>query len=69
MADRLVEFLIELDKNDEMKQKYLSDPKGTAEKFGLAPADVEICANNDTETMKKRCESEGADTLDIGHLK
>jgi hypothetical protein len=69
MTDRLIAFLIELDKDDALKQQYLSDPKGTATTFGLEPADVAICVSNDTKTMKARAEAEGADMIEISHAK
>jgi hypothetical protein len=69
MTDRLITFLIELDKDDALKQKYLSDPKGTAQAYGLTPEDVAICVNNDTQVMKARAEAEGADMITISHAK
>ncbi|GAB5380214.1 MAG: hypothetical protein Alis3KO_25230 [Aliiglaciecola sp.] len=69
MADLLVKFLITMDKDDELKKKYLADPEGTARAFGLPEEDVRICANNDLEAMKKRCEAEGADWVVIHHSK
>lgn len=69
MTDRLIEFLIEVDKDAALKQRYFADPKGTAEAFGLAPADVEICVNNDVAAIKARAEAEGAVSMDISHPK
>lgn len=69
MADSLVKFLISMDKDDELKKKYLADPEGTAKSFGLSKEDVQICAKNDLEAMKKRCESEGADWVVVHHSK
>lgn len=69
MNDLLIEFLTVLDKDDVLKQKYLSDPKGTAEAYGLKSADVSILVNNDVEAMKKRAEAEGADMIDISLAK
>lgn len=69
MADSLVKFLISMDKDDELKKKYLADPEGTAKSFGLSKEDVQICATNDVEAMKERCEAEGADAVTIHHSK
>lgn len=65
MTDKLVDFLNEMDKNEELKQNYIKDPKGTAEKYGLEPKDVEICAKNDIEAMKKRAAASGGENLSI----
>lgn len=67
MADRLISFLIELDKDDALKQKYLEDPKDVAQAYGLTPEDVAICVNNDAEAIKARAEAEGADIVQITH--
>ena len=58
--DKLVDFLNEMDKNDDLKQKYMKDPKGTAEAYGLDADDVDICASGDEEKMKGRCDAAGA---------
>ncbi|MDP5133354.1 MAG: hypothetical protein NWQ54_20935 [Paraglaciecola sp.] len=65
MTDRLIEFLTVLDKNDELRQQYLSDKKGTAEAYGLNADDVSILVNNDVEAIKKRADAEGADMINI----
>ena len=69
MNDLLVKFLIAMDKDEKLKQQYVSDPKGTAEAFGLSDEDVQICAKNDVAAIKNRCEAEGADNLEISHSK
>tara|TARA_B100001063_G_C16597422_1_gene468853 strand:+ start:384 stop:593 length:210 start_codon:yes stop_codon:yes gene_type:complete len=69
MNDLLVKFLIAMDKDEKLKQQYVSDPKGTAKAFGLSDADVQICAKNDIDAIKSRCEAEGADNLEISHSK
>lgn len=51
MNDLLVKFLIAMDKDEKLKQQYVSDPKGTAEAFGLSDEDVQICAK---KTMLQR---------------
>lgn len=63
MTDKLVDLLGKMDKDDALKQKFIADPKGTAEAHGLAPEDVEICQNNDVEAMKSRCDAAGADLV------
>lgn len=65
MTDPLIAFLIELDKDEALKQKYLADPKAVAESCGLTPEDVAICVENDTQAIKERAKAEGADTLNI----
>ncbi|TRY33144.1 hypothetical protein [Aliiglaciecola sp. M165] len=65
MADKLVKFLITMDKDEDLKKKYLADPEGTARSFSLNEEDVQICAKNDLESMKQRCEAEGADNVQI----
>ena len=69
MNDLLVKFLIAMGKDEKLKQQYVSDPKGTAEAFGLSDEDVQICAKNDVAAIKNRCEAEGADNLEISHSK
>ena len=69
MNDLLVKFLIAMDKDEKLKQQYVSDPKGTAEAFGLSDEDVQICAKNDVAAIKNRCEAERADNLEISHSK
>lgn len=54
MTDKLVDFLGEVDKNDDLKQQYKADPKGIAESFGLDPADVDILVSNNVEVMQAR---------------
>jgi hypothetical protein len=53
MNDLLVKFLIAMDKDEKLKQQYVSDPKGTAEAFDLSDEDVQICAKNDVAAIKK----------------
>ncbi|MEO9946318.1 hypothetical protein [Paraglaciecola sp.] len=67
MTDPLIAFLIELDKDEALKQKYLADPQAVAESYGLTPADIAICVNNDAKAMKQRAEAEGADVVHIYH--
>ena len=67
MADRLVEFLTDMDKDDGLMKKYKSDPEGTAKAYGLDSEDVKVCVNNDVDAMKKRCDAEGADYIEIRH--
>lgn len=64
-----MKFLISMDKDASLKQQYLDDPKSTAESFGLSKEDVQICANNDLAAIKKRCEAEGADNIEVSHSK
>ncbi|MFT2092619.1 hypothetical protein [Paraglaciecola sp. 2405UD69-4] len=67
MTDPLIAFLIELDKNEALKQEYIANPKAVAEAHGLPAEDVDICVNNDLESMKLRAEAEGAETINITH--
>ncbi|WP_133470327.1 hypothetical protein [Paraglaciecola marina] len=67
MTDPLIAFLIELDKDEALKQKYLADPQAVAESCGLTPEDVAICVKNDTKAMAQRAEAEGADSIQISH--
>ncbi|MDO6567699.1 hypothetical protein Q4561_11575 [Alteromonas sp. 1_MG-2023] len=69
MKDLLVRFLITMDKDAKLKQQYLKDPEGTAKAFGLSDEDVQLCAKNDVNAIKGRCEAEGADNLEISHSK
>lgn len=67
--DKLVDFLNEMDKNDDLKQKYIKDPKGTAEAYGLDADDIKICEKGDVEAMKKRADAVGADVVSVNLTK
>lgn len=65
MKDKLVNFLAEMDKNDDLKQNYFKDPKETAERFGLEAGDVELCAANDLVAIKMRSDANGGDNKSV----
>lgn len=65
MKDKLVGFLAEIDKNDELKQSYFENPRDAAVEFGLDPNDVELCATNDLVAMKLRTDANGGDNKSV----
>ena len=54
MKDQLVDFLQELSKNPEMKEKYLKAPKDVAKEYGLSDEDVEVLLSKDEAKLKQR---------------
>ena len=62
MNDKLVDFLGEVDKSDDLKQQYKADPQGIAESFGLDPADVDLLVSNNVEIMQVRASGNGGGT-------
>jgi hypothetical protein len=59
MADKLVDFVQELDQNPELQEKYQSNPKAVAESYGLEAEDVDLLLSNDMDAIEKRFEIEG----------
>lgn len=57
--DKLVDFLNQIDKDEKLKQKYLQDPQGTAEAYGLDADDVKILTSGDEEAIKSRSKAVG----------
>ena len=58
-AGGLVDFLNQIDKDEKLKQKYLQDPQGTAEAYGLDADDVKILTSGDEEAIKSRSKAAG----------
>ena len=61
MKDQLVDFLQELSKNPEMKEKYLKAPKDVAKEYGLSDEDIEILLSKDQTKLKQRMKDMGMD--------
>ncbi len=54
MAKSIEEFLVELDTNSELLEKYKKDPVGTATKYGLSEEDVKLFEDKNWDELEKR---------------
>lgn len=54
MAKSIEEFLVELDTNSELLEKYKKDPTGTAKKYGLSEEDVKLFEDKNWEEIERR---------------
>ncbi|GEA10623.1 hypothetical protein [Alteromonas sp. KUL49] len=54
MAKSIEEFLVELDTNSELLEKYKKDPIGTAKKYGLSDEDVKLFEDKNWDELEKR---------------
>ncbi len=54
MAKSIEEFLVELDTNSELLEKYKKDPVGTATKYGLSEEDVKLFEDKNWGELEKR---------------
>lgn len=57
--DRLVGFLIELNKDPKLAEKYKASPKEAAQEYGLDADDVKLLEENNTEEINKRLGKKG----------
>jgi len=61
MTDKLVEYVIELNTNPEALKKHNENPERAAADFGLDKKDIAVISNQDTQEIKRRCESAPGD--------
>lgn len=54
----IAEFLIELARDDELRERFESDPRATAEEFGLEGEKVELLIAGKLREMRIRIEAE-----------
>ena len=54
MAKSIEEFLVELDTNSELLEKYKKDPVGAATKYGLSEEDVKLFEDKNWDELEKR---------------
>ncbi|WP_196139950.1 hypothetical protein [Aliikangiella sp. G2MR2-5] len=54
MADKLVDFMIQLAKDDDLKQSYIGDANKTMEKYGVSDEDRKLMLSKDYDKIQKR---------------
>lgn len=67
MAKSIVDFIEELDRNAELKEEYMKDPTGTAERYGLSEEDVKTIKNKDWDKVKKAFDDLSKSSRVVGH--
>ncbi|NQY63663.1 MAG: hypothetical protein HRT38_07980 [Alteromonadaceae bacterium] len=61
MTDRLVDFIVELNKDPQLVENYKISPRQIAEDYGLDSDDVKMLEDNDQEAIMKRCDKKGVE--------
>lgn len=68
MTDKLVEYMVEVNKNPEALAKHKASPEAAAKEFGLEDCDVKLITDNNVDEIQKRCDSSPTDTKGLAIL-
>ena len=56
-TEKLLDYMIELNHNQDLLDKHNADPGGTAKAAGLSPGDVQMIAEGKYDDIKTRLEA------------
>ncbi len=56
-TEKLLDYMIELNHNQDLLDKHNADPGGTAKAYGLSPGDVHMISKGQYDEIKARLEA------------